>query len=559
MFTSQYPPINIPEQNLVEFILDQPAPYDSDKPIFIDAEDVKRHQSLATLKTQSSAFGNALRSKFSFGAGDVVAIFSANSIEYPLVVFGTFFAGGINTLVNPVYRETEVAHQLRDSNAKVVFTTSELLKTAMAACHLTGIPRTQIIVADLDNNASDSKQFTTLSAILSSPRVDATTSCDRQPNDLAFLCYSSGTTGLSKGVKLSHRNLVSNLLQWDAGETYLNAESSVISVLPFSHIYALNVLILNPIRRMMSSYVMSRFHPVKFLELVQTHAITASFIVPPIVKALLSPAATKYNLSSLDFLCSGAAPLSPQLARDVCQRYNLQISQGFGLTETSPVLCYARFSGTDYCGSVGQLLPSIELRIVDEEGVDQGPNGHGELQVRGPNVMSGYLNNEPANINAFTEDGFFRTGDLGYVSDDGRVYLVDRIKELIKYKGFQVPPVELESLLLTHPAILDCAVIGRNCDVEVTELPTAYCVLKPSALPCTEQLPQGWTDIDEAATVVALHNRLARELIDFIGLKVANYKKLRGGVVFTDSIPRVPAGKILRRVLRERTGVQFIL
>lgn len=557
MFTSQYPPIEIPEQDLIDFVLSQKSSYDSDKPLFIDANDVSRFQSLSTLKEQGRTFGSALQTKYSFQAGDVLAIFSANSIEYPLVVFGTFFAGGVNTLVNPVYRATEVASQLRDSKATVVFTTSDLLSTATAACALAGISVARIIVADADNLVMD-KGITQLSAMLK----DVSTSgprCVSKPNDLAFLCYSSGTTGLSKGVKLSHRNLVANLSQWDAAETFLNSSSSVISILPFSHIYALNVLILNPIRRMMSSYVMSRFHPTKFLELVQTHSITASFIVPPIVKALLSTEASQYNLSSLNFLCSGAAPLSPQLAQDVCRRYQLDISQGFGLTETSPVLCYARFNGADYTGSVGRLLPSIELRIVDEEGIEQGVNGHGELQVRGPNVMSGYLNNETADANAFTEDGFFRTGDLGYVSETGNVYLVDRIKELIKYKGFQVPPAELENLLLTHPAILDCAVIGRNCDIEVTELPTAYCVLRPSALTPSTSLPMGWADLDEAATATSMKTHLARDIIDFVGLKVANYKKLRGGVVFTDSIPRVPAGKILRRVLRERTGVQFIL
>lgn len=562
MFTSHYPSIDIPKQDLIDFVLGQGPSYDLSKPIFIDSDDVSRHYSLSDLKDLGGNFGAALKSKFQFQQGDVLAIFSANSIEYPLVVFGTFFTGGVNTLVNPVYRQTEVANQLRDSKAKVVFTTNELLDTALAACHIAGIPTSHVIVA-ADKGSAASEGTTDLIDMLlntsNSARDILRAETARKPDDLAFLCYSSGTTGLSKGVKLSHRNLISNLLQWDAGETYLNATSSVISVLPFSHIYALNVLIMNPIRRMMSSFVMSRFHPTKFLELVQTHSITASFIVPPIVKALLGPEASKYKLSSLDFLCSGAAPLSPELARDVCQRYSLQISQGFGLTETSPVLCYARFDGTKYRGSVGKLLPNIELRIVDEDGQEQQVNGHGELQVRGPNVMSGYLNNDEANLNAFTTDGFFKTGDLGYVADDGCVYLVDRIKELIKYKGFQVPPVELENLLLTHPAILDCAVIGRNCDIEVTELPTAYCVLRPSALASGSNLPVGWADLDDSGSMTSLHHKLAREIIDFVGLKVANYKKLRGGVVFTDAIPRVPAGKILRRVLRERTGVEFIL
>lgn len=556
MFSSSYPDINIPETDLLSFVLEKELQLDQQKPIFIDVDDLRRSYSLSTLRSHARSFATGLAEKFDFIAGDTVAIFSANSIEYPMIVFGTFYARGVVTLVNPVYRKEEVAHQLRDSKAKLIYTTSELLPTTLAACELVGLDSSKVIVT-----SDKSSLGTSLSSMLTGK--ECTSGSYPSPNDLAFLCYSSGTTGLSKGVKLSHQNLVANLCQWDAGERHLNANSSVISVLPFSHIYALNVLIMNPLRRGMTSYVMPRFAPEHFLQLIQQHKITASFIVPPIVKALISPQAHQYDLSSLNFLCSGAAPLSPDLAKELCDLYTLSISQGFGLTETSPVLCYERFDAPEYNGyngSVGKLLPNIELRIINEQGIEQDLLGHGELQVRGPNVMQGYLNNDAANLNAFTKDGFFKTGDLGYVGSDGCIYLVDRIKELIKYKGFQVPPVEIENLLLTHPAIQDCAVIGRNCDVEVTELPTAFCVLKPSALQSLSALPSGWTELDtEGQSVVNLEQVLARELMNFVAQKVANYKKLRGGIVFTDSIPRVPAGKILRRVLKERKGIQFLV
>lgn len=561
MFTSSYADVKIPDQDLVSFVLESDASLCLDKAIFVDADDLGRSYSHQSLRTTAKHFGAAL-ANIGFKHGDVMAVFSANSIDFPMVVFGIFYASGIATLVNPVYRYTEVASQLIDSEAKAIYTTAELLPTALEACKTAGIPPSRIIVSSssvLTHEVSLSTQVTSLVEFLGNNQDVQLPARQCRHHDLAFLCYSSGTTGLSKGVQLTHRNMISNLLQWDAAETFLTASDSVISVLPFSHIYALNVLVLNPLRRMMTSYVLPRFNMDKFFHLIESKSITASFVVPPIVKALLSPAAAKCDLSSLKFLCSGAAPLSPAMASDICTKYSLQISQGFGLTETSPVLCYARFDGSSYTGSVGQLLPSIELRVVNEDGIEQGYGGQGELQVRGPNVMRGYLKNDAANQIAFTEDGFFKTGDLGYITEDKCVYLVDRIKELIKYKGFQVPPVELENVLLTHPAVLDCAVIGRNCSEEVTELPAAYCVLRPSALHSIGDLPPGWTDLDAAKAAVDLELVLAKDIMNFVAAKVANYKKLRGGVVFTDSIPRVPAGKILRRVLRERTGVNFIL
>ncbi|ORY85536.1 hypothetical protein BCR37DRAFT_344615 [Protomyces lactucae-debilis] len=522
-FKSDTPDVVIPNTDLVSFVLDQAATGDIDKRIFVDALDTTRAYTLRTLRECAMSFAAGLQTLLKFQKGDVLAIFSANSIEYPVVVFGTFLAGGTVSLVNPAYKAGEVVHQLRDSKTKVFFTTPDLLATATEACASVGLSNDRILVSSDDADAPHSWQRAFAQA----------TSLTRVPlasTDLAFIQYSSGTTGLSKGVRLSQGNLIANLCQWDAAETYLSSKDSLILVLPFSHIYALHTLVMGPIRRQMTSFVLPRYDPKRFLELVDTHGITASFIVPPIVKALLQADTTKYNLSSLKFLCSGAAPLSPSLANQVCATLNITISQGFGLTETSPVLAYARFTGEpgkQYTGSVGRLLPNIELKIVNAAGDEVAAGEEGELLVKGPNVMQGYLNNPTADANAFTDDGFFKTGDLGYLSDDGQIFLVDRIKELIKYKGFQVAPVELENILIQHPRVLDVAVIGRDCQEEVTELPTAFVVLRPQAA-----LPSGW------------------ELISFVGDQVAGYKRLRGGVVYCDSIPRLPAGKILRRLLK---------
>jgi acyl-CoA synthetase (AMP-forming)/AMP-acid ligase II len=544
-FKSRTADVFIPNTDLVSFVLDQRADADHDKPIFIDALDITRAYSLRTLRECARSFAAGLQKHLNFCKGDVLAIFSANSIEYPVVVFGTFLAGGTVSLVNPAYKAGEVVHQLRDSKTKVFFTTLDLLATAEEACEDAGLLNDRILVAadDLDHPHSWQRVFAPSTELIQ-VQVSST--------DLAFVQYSSGTTGLSKGVRLSHSNLIANLCQWDAAETYLSSKDSIISVLPFSHIYGLHTLVMGPIRRQMTSFVLPRYDPKRFLELVHTHGITASFIVPPIVKALLQADTVKYNLSSLKFLCSGAAPLSPSLANALCSSLGVSISQGFGLTETSPVLAYARFTGEpgmEYTGSVGRLLPNIELKIVDEQGEEVSLGEQGELLVRGPNVMQGYLNNDTANANAFTQEGFFKTGDLGYIGDDGQIFLVDRIKELIKYKGFQVAPVELENILIQHPRVMDVAVIGRDCQEEVTELPTAFVVLRPEASSFAS-LPSGWSDPDADNAQKDAENSLARELISFVGDKVAGYKKLRGGVVFCESIPRVPAGKILRRLLK---------
>ncbi|CCG84829.1 protein of unknown function [Taphrina deformans PYCC 5710] len=549
-FVSRSPDISIPEENLVSFVLGQcDQSYDQNKPL------------LNTLRETSHNFGTGLQRKLGLQKGDVVALFSANSIDYPVLVFGTFYAGGTVTLVNAAYNKDEVASQLKNSAASILVTTADLLDTAKEACKMVDMDIGHLVViGPALQHANDVLEFRELINVGKALGKLEWSPSSVEPESTAFLCYSSGTTGLPKGVQLSHRNIVANLLQWDQRETRLDRTCSVISVLPFSHIYALSVLIMNPIRREMTSYVLTRFHPSKFMQLIERERITAAFVVPPIVKVLLDDSAQGYDLSSLKFLCSGAAPLSAQMAQDVCSRYNLPISQGYGLTETSPVLCFSSFAGDGYTGSVGQLLPNIILRIINEDNKSQLVGGVGELQVRGPNVMRGYLNNPEANAEAFTTDGYFRTGDIGYMSTNGEVFIIDRLKELIKYKGFQVPPAELESLLLTHPAIQDCAVIGRNCDIEVTELPTAYCVLRPSVLQNRAQLPIGWSDVDQIQDDPSTHLlAVARDIISFIGKNVSNHKKLRGGVVFTDSIPRVPAGKILRRVLRDRTGVQFLV
>jgi acyl-CoA synthetase (AMP-forming)/AMP-acid ligase II len=338
------------------------------------------------------------------------------------------------------------------------------------------------------------------------------------------LPYSSGTTGLPKGVMLTHRNLVANLCQ---GDEFLVADQDeqVIAVLPLYHIYGLTVLMCGAVWKGATLVTMPRFDLEEFLRLMQDHAITRAFLVPPIVLGLAkSPLVDKYDLSALNTVVSGAAPLDSGLEAAAAQRTGATVTQGWGLTETSPVLT-TNLGGEPRPGSVGRLIPNTELRVVDPISGEDLPVGEtGELVARGPQVMKGYLGRPEDTAGMLEDDGWLHTGDLGYVDGNGYVYVVDRVKELIKYKGLQVAPAELEAVLLSHPGIADAAVV-RAPDEEAGEIPKAFVVTRE---PLT-----------------------AEEVMAYVAERVAPFKKVRL-VEFIDEIPKAASGKILRRKLAGR-------
>lgn len=341
--------------------------------------------------------------------------------------------------------------------------------------------------------------------------------------DLVALPYSSGTTGLPKGVMLTHHNLISNMRQME-GLDYFTENDTLLCVLPLFHIYGL-VVILNMGLYMGATIVMMpRFDLEQFLKTVSQYRVTLAHLVPPIILALSkSPIVDEYDLSSLKAVFSGAAPLDANLTRACSERLNLQIRQGYGLTETSPVThsSPANPAQVKY-GSVGFTAPNTECKIIDlETGEPLGRNTEGELCVRGPQIMKGYLNRPEATTATVDSDSWLHTGDIAYVDDDGHFFIVDRAKELIKYKGFQVAPAELEALLLTHAAVADAAVIPCP-DEEAGEVPKAFVVLRSETT--------------------------AKELMEFVEQRVAPHKRLRF-VEFRDEIPKSPSGKILRRLL----------
>jgi acyl-CoA synthetase (AMP-forming)/AMP-acid ligase II len=353
--------------------------------------------------------------------------------------------------------------------------------------------------------------------------------------DLAVLPYSSGTTGLPKGVMLTHYNLVANILQSSCVMTALDEDSTMLGVLPFFHIYGLVVIMNLGLYRGATIVTMPRFELEACLEAIQKYRITYANVVPPMVLALAKhPAVDKYDLSSLRGVFSGAAPLGENVAAAAGARLGCPVIQGYGLTETSPVTHVTRVDSERIrVGGIGPPIPNTEAKILDvSTGAELGPGQEGEICVRGPQVMRGYLNRPEATAAMIDPEGWLHTGDVGYVDEEGCFFVVDRVKELIKYKGMQIAPAELEAVLLAHPAVADAAVIPVPNE-EAGEMPKAFVVLRGEAT--------------------------AEQIMAFVAERVAPYKKIRC-LEIADQIPKSPSGKILRRVLvqRERERAQGV-
>jgi len=519
IFTSPFDPVDIPEVSITEFFLRRVDDH-PDQPAVIDGM-TGRAMTYRELRNAIHHTAGGL-AESGFGKGDVLAVMAPNIPEYAVAFHAVTLLGGIVTTINPTYTAHEVLHQLVDANAKYLVTIGMFLETAQQAAAGTHVEEVYTF-----DGAEGSVPF---GSLLGEARIHEQVPVDLA-NDVAVLPYSSGTTGLSKGVMLTHRNLVANLAQ---AEPILEMEPGgevLVAVLPFFHIYGMQVLMNGAIANGAKVITMPRFDLELFLGILEDHKVTRAYVVPPIVLALAKhPMVDDYDLSTLNVVFSGAAPLGADVAQEAAARTGAEVVQGYGLTETSPVTHSTKL-GEARPGSVGYALPLTEVRIVDPEtGEDCGIDEDGEIWIRGPQVMKGYLNNREATAASIDEDGFFHTGDIGHVDDDGHYYVVDRLKELIKYKGFQVPPAELEALLLTHPSVADAAVIPVP-DEEAGELPKAYVVLKP-AIPAT-----------------------AAEIMGFVAQHVAGYKQVRI-IEFIDEIPKSASGKILRRVLRDMSASQ---
>ncbi|KXL50427.1 hypothetical protein M433DRAFT_151218 [Acidomyces richmondensis BFW] len=535
---SLYPRIDIPNVGLWDFLFEREnRDFNDDKVIFVDPY-TKRTYTYAQVKQVATDFGKGLKGLWDWQKGDVLGLYTPNSIDTPAVMWGCHFAGGVVSPANPGYTADELAFQLQDSGAKALVTQLAQLDIALEACKKVGIPRDRVIlIGDEKDKKGVFKHFTSIRNISGTQRYRRTKV--NPAKDLAFLVYSSGTTGHPKGVMLSHTNIVANTLQISAAESPLSPHPTperpegdkILAFLPFFHIYGLTVVLHQNLFRGITTVVMPKFDIENWCKIVQDERITMAYVVPPVVLLLSKhPCVSKYDLSSLRMLNSGAAPLTKELVESMYNRIKVPVKQGYGLSETSPTTHtqpWADWRRT--IGAVGTLLPNITAKYMSPEEKEVPRGEVGELWIKGPNVFLGYLNNPQGTQNALTADGYFKTGDVGYQDEEGFFYITDRVKELIKYKGFQVPPAELEGLLLSHPKVNDCAVLGVFKEELATEVPLAYVVPEKGV----EVSPQ-----------------VEKEILDWLATKVANHKRLRGGIRWTDEIPKSASGKILRRMLK---------
>ncbi len=510
VFASPLPHVDIPDVPLTEYVLARAAEL-GDKPALVDGAS-GRTITYAGLVGMVHSFAGGLQAA-GFGKGDVLALMSPNIPEYAVVFHGVALAGGTITTINPTYTHAEVHKQLVDSRATILITIPMFLEVATAGAEDTDVRDIFVL-----GEAEGVRPVTELFGAPLAEQVPVSAS------DVVALPYSSGTTGISKGVMLTHGNLVANVAQVLSAAD-IRADESFIAVLPFFHIYGMQVLMNTGLRAGATIITMPRFDLEEFLRFHQEYGITRSFVAPPIVVALAKhPMVDDYDLSALKQVFSGAAPLSAELALETGARLGCEVVQGYGMTEMSPV-SHLTPPGMFKPGSVGVTAPNTETRIVDPAtGKDLGVDEDGEVCVRGPQVMPGYLGNQAATDSTIDREGWLHTGDIGHIDSDGHLYIVDRLKELIKYNGFQVPPAELEALLLTHPSVADAAVVGEP-DESAGEIPVAHVVLRPG------------------------HEVSEQDIMDFVAGQVAHYKQVRK-VVITDAIPKSASGKILRRMLK---------
>ncbi|RSN45333.1 4-coumarate--CoA ligase family protein [Streptomyces sp. WAC 04229] len=519
MFRSQYadvPPVDLP---IHEAVLGRAAAFGS-APALIDGTDgttLTYEQVDRFHRRVAAALAEAGVRK-----GDVLALHSPNTVAFPLAFYAATRAGASVTTVHPLATADEFAKQLSDARARWIVTVSPLLDTARRAAELAGGVQ-EILVCD--SAPGHRSLIDMLASTAPEPRIAIDPA-----EDVAALPYSSGTTGTPKGVMLTHRQIATNLAQLEPLMPAAPGDR-VLAVLPFFHIYGLTALMNAPLRLGATVVVLPRFDLEQFLAAIQNHRITGLYVAPPIVLALAKhPLVAEYDLSSLKYIVSAAAPLDARLAAACSRRLGLPpVGQAYGMTELSPGTHVVPLDAMADAppGSVGKLIAGTEMRIVSltDPGKDLPPGESGEILIRGPQIMKGYLGRPDATAAMIDEDGWLHTGDVGHVDSDGWLFVVDRVKELIKYKGFQVAPAELEALLLTHPGVADTAVVGAYDD-DGNEVPHAHVVRQPTA----PGLSEG-------------------EIMMYVAERVAPYKRVRK-VTFIDAVPRAASGKILRRELR---------
>lgn len=518
--------IDVPDVSLYDLLFGGLDEADGAKVAFDHAE-TGQVLTFAELKQQVDAVASWLAGR-SIGAGDVVAIVLHNRPEYAVAFHGTLRTGAATSPVNPAASAHEMARQLRTTGARIVVTSTEELATVRAAVAMLDQQVESLVVVGGDEPGSVAwAELLATEVDLPEVHLDPAT-------HIACLPVSSGTSGLPKAVMLSHRNLVANMMQFDVALDSMGENNSMLSFLPFSHIYALTTNMNYCLFRRFCQYTMSSFQPGLFASLVTTRRPTLLFVVPPVAGLLVrSHAMRELDWSSVRLVVSGAAPLDGAVGEAVQEMMHTRLVQGYGMTELSPVTHVIPVDRRDIpLDTIGMAIPNVRFRVVDPvTGEDVAPaapgqwSEPGELWCHGPNTMLGYLGQPEATAEVLVEDGWVRTGDLVVVDEHGTTKVVDRIKELIKRRGYQIPPAEVEALLATHPDVADAAVLGRDRG-DGDQVPHALLVLAEGVDPLTAP----------------------DHILHWANEQMAAYKRIASSTV-VPQLPRSAAGKILRRQL----------
>ncbi|XP_032691655.1 4-coumarate--CoA ligase 2-like [Odontomachus brunneus] len=526
----------IPDMLIHEYVWDKSENY-SNK-IALECGLTGKKYTFAQAKDATNYIAKSLHN-IGLKKGDVIALVTPNLPDSILSFLGILSGGFICTTINPQYTPDEISRQLQKSNVKAIITSTAIASTVLTAANSCLPPQTPFIVINDQINPMPEGCIPFDDLITRGKSLSNIVLSRSLINDVAVLPFSSGTTGLPKGVMLTHRNLVSNM---EMGESSLDDsifypttdtfQEVLPAVLPFFHIYGLNGVVLPRLAKGAKIITIPKFLPELYLKVLEKSKATLLFCVPPIVLFLTaSPHVQKHHLEHIHCLVSGAAPLGQSDVERFYEKFkfnidNLKFHQGYGLTESSPV-AFLEATSKKF-SSIGKNIASCEARLVDittKQDVSS-PGQTGELWIRGPHIMKGYLNDETATKETITEDKWLKTGDIAYYDEDFDFYITDRLKELIKVKGFQVPPAELEALLRSHPDVQEAAVIGIPHE-RYGEVPKAFIVANKNKKPTED------------------------EIKNFIKGKVSEYKELEGGVTFVTDIPKNASGKILRSHLKK--------
>ncbi|KAJ4958288.1 hypothetical protein NE237_025399 [Protea cynaroides] len=525
IYRSKLPDISIPNHLPLHSFIFQNIFHYSSRPCLINGPTGEIY-TYADVELMSRKVAAGLH-KLGIQQGQVVMNLLPNSPEFVFTFLGASYRGATTTTANPLYTPPEIAKQAKAANARLIVTQSSYVEKVRDFAQ-----ENEIKIVCTDSAPEGCLHFSELTQ----SDENKLPSVKIEPDDVVVLPFSSGTTGLPKGVMLTHKSLVTTVAQQVDGDNpnlYFHREDVSLCVLPLFHIYALNSILLCGLRVGAAILIMPKFEIFALMELIQKYKATVALLVPPILSAITKYAAVgNYDLSSIRIVKSGAAPLGKDL-EDACKVKfpNAKIGQGYGMTEAGPVLSmcliFAKEPFDIKPGTCGTVVRNAELKIVDPEtGASLPRNQPGEIWIKGAQIMKGYLNDPEATARTIDKEGWLHTGDVGYVDDDDELFIVDRLKEIIKYKGFQVAPAELEAILLTHPHISDAAVVSMKDDA-AGEVPVAF-VVKSNGYDVTED-----------------------DIKQYISKRVMFYKRINR-VFFVEAIPKSPAGKILRKDLKAK-------